>query len=90
MRCRLCIPCVRRPREVRDNAVITVRPERTGFAAFVPVGVIHEVIDEKLRLIAKQLAKALLAIFARECVIRFDSPRRQGAPLFSDLVVLLL
>src|SRR5579872_4758249 len=72
--------------QVNTDAVVTVRPERTAFAADIPIRAEHEVMDDELGSPGKQISQSLLARWAVENVRLLDEFPWQSTPLAAQFV----
>src|SRR4051812_13696317 len=72
--------------EMNVDSLQIVSPERTAFAALVPVGAKHEMVDDQLRTAAEQVRQRCLAGGRFEGVRFFDFDPGQSTPLSTELV----
>src|SRR5579872_968808 len=72
--------------QVDTDAIVIVRPERTAFAADIPIRAKHEVMDDELGSSGKQISQRLLPRWAVENVGLLDEFPWQFTPLAAQLV----
>src|SRR5215831_5878191 len=72
--------------EVNDGRIEIVRPKRAVWAAFIPFRSKHEVIDDKLASLFKEISKRLPTAWAIECVLLLDFLPGELAPALAHLV----
>ena len=72
--------------QMRHNAVKIVGPKRAAFAAGLPIGTKHEMVDDKLTAAAEQLPKCLLPFGALEYILLGDAHPRQIPARLAQLI----
>ena len=73
--------------EVQMRLVEAVGDRRAARAAFVPVGVEHEVVHDQLRTAVEQVGERGFALLGVEDVVLVDAHPRQLSPLAGEVVV---
>src|SRR5215469_13825733 len=71
---------------MRDHTLEAIRPERAAFAALVPFGREHEVLDHELRPALEEIRQCRSSVGALEQIGPFDFRPGQRAPLFAEAV----
>src|ERR1700730_13376717 len=74
---------------MRHNAVKIVGPKRAAFAAGLPIGTEHEMVDDELTVVVEQLSKCLLPFGAVEYILLGDAHPRQIPARLAQLITLL-